>query len=264
MKGGQSVRQRRQNSNDNHTSDQTRQRWKHRRKQRTSQWKDVCPITVYGLAAFIILIFCYSFHMRGGTMSKAVSNTLAAVHDISKVERTYLDKNSERKMMRGVSSNARKNVNEHDDVANIRKEKEKSFDMEPFVDELQQKLDTPKRHIKKQSDAKNDIENEITLTNKQNEHKHTIVHCGDNKTGILNDDYCDCENGFDEPDTSACSHILVQQKLFQCHDGEKKIFTSRVGDGVKDCIDGSDEVDDAFEIQENLKNDIKLGKISDM
>lgn len=60
--------------------------------------------------------------------------------------------------------------------------------------------------------------------------------------GVFNDDYCDCADGSDEPGTSACSRVLVQQPTFHCKDGSFLIFASRVSDGVIDCPDGSDEL----------------------
>lgn len=62
-------------------------------------------------------------------------------------------------------------------------------------------------------------------------------------TGKVNDDYCDCEDGSDELQTSACADTM-----FECTADPidaKRFFTvpsSRVNDGVCDCCDGQDEV----------------------
>ena len=53
---------------------------------------------------------------------------------------------------------------------------------------------------------------------------------------MVNDDYCDCEDGSDEPSTSACP-----KQKFHCSHSERVIPSSRVNDGVCDCCDGSDE-----------------------
>ena len=50
----------------------------------------------------------------------------------------------------------------------------------------------------------------------------------------VNDDYCDCADGTDEPGTAACAH-----GSFHC--AGRDVPSSRVGDGVCDCCDGSDE-----------------------
>lgn len=79
----------------------------------------------------------------------------------------------------------------------------------------------------------------------------TRILCRDGTVGFVNDHYCDCaDDGRDEPLTSACSHQLVQQKTFSCGSANGGgsnpplvIYASRVGDGVPDCPDGSDERD---------------------
>ena len=55
----------------------------------------------------------------------------------------------------------------------------------------------------------------------------------------VNDDFCDCPNGRDEPGTSACSHISNSQ--FTCRSVTRTIPSSRVGDNICDCCEGDDE-----------------------
>ena len=79
--------------------------------------------------------------------------------------------------------------------------------------------------------------------------------CGDLTTipaPWVGDDFCDCADGSDELATSACSHIVAATSPYQCRtfiDGLvgltqstlRSVLASRVGDGVCDCCDGSDE-----------------------
>ncbi|KAJ3056300.1 hypothetical protein HK097_007400 [Rhizophlyctis rosea] len=79
------------------------------------------------------------------------------------------------------------------------------------------------------------------------EPKNGKFHCLNNAKEIpysaVNDDYCDCDDGSDEPGTSACAN-----GKFYCHnEGHEPsyILSPRVNDGICDpeCCDGSDEYD---------------------
>lgn len=66
--------------------------------------------------------------------------------------------------------------------------------------------------------------------------------CRDNSATLnfscVNDDYCDCRDGSDEPGTSACSgRFICANKGFR----STSIPSSRVEDRICDCCDGSDE-----------------------
>ncbi|CAL9011791.1 unnamed protein product [Prunus brigantina] len=72
-----------------------------------------------------------------------------------------------------------------------------------------------------------------------------VIKCKDNSKSFtrdrLNDNFCDCVDGTDEPGTSACP-----AGKFYCRNigsTPQFLFSSRVNDHFCDCCDGSDEYD---------------------
>ena len=57
----------------------------------------------------------------------------------------------------------------------------------------------------------------------------------------MNDDYCDCVDGTDEPGTSACPNSLFFCEFQDEFLNNNYIPASKVNDGICDCCDGSDE-----------------------
>ena len=71
----------------------------------------------------------------------------------------------------------------------------------------------------------------------------------------MNDGFCDCPDGSDEPGTSACAQRVgsrgADTALFHCSDGSTALHTSYVEDGICDCADGSDEQDECIVLGTN-------------
>ncbi|XP_076892040.1 glucosidase 2 subunit beta-like [Bidens hawaiensis] len=72
-----------------------------------------------------------------------------------------------------------------------------------------------------------------------------VINCKDGSNSFtrdrVNDEFCDCVDGTDEPGTNACPTAK-----FYCRNvgsSPRFLFSSRVNDQICDCCDGSDEYD---------------------
>ena len=86
-----------------------------------------------------------------------------------------------------------------------------------------------------------------TLLSSRTSHSLDSFECADGSGSIpvadVNDDYCDCFDGSDEPRTGACPNVNFScPALLASGAGIDTIPSSRVNDGICDCGDGSDEL----------------------
>lgn len=77
------------------------------------------------------------------------------------------------------------------------------------------------------------------VANEDGRYTRDVLSCDGGKNVLkvdrMNDDYCDCNDGLDEPGTSSCASVVTSETTFWCPNSghvPKRISLSRVDDGI--------------------------------
>ncbi|GFR78919.1 glucosidase 2 subunit beta-like [Elysia marginata] len=131
-----------------------------------------------------------------------------------------------------------------------------------------EKIENVKDNTNDKSNSKLSISINLRGVHSKDKHLYVVGEDGqfaclsDKKTRIppqrVNDDFCDCHDGSDEPGTSACPAGSFYCSIQVPGLPPQSISSSKVNDGICDCCDGSDEwagalLPDSIRIKEGEK-----------
>ncbi|CAG2103139.1 unnamed protein product [Medioppia subpectinata] len=151
-----------------------------------------------------------------------------------------------------------------------------------LVDQMKQSMDTNAKEVLNQIETNYDINKSIdghigqqlvsiigvlpkfaTLYAKTSDSFRCVLSGEQIPYHYLNDDYCDCVDGSDEPSTNACPHNKFYCTANSANSEQHFISSAKVNDGICDCCDGSDEykgLSAPLKLTDSQKETIKSSK----